>query len=604
MNTKTNTAERITATSKKTEKHPQTFKTYDAGHKHVTTSPAKEYVLLGKGDIVVTVKREEKAKDQKRISPTISSPGQKAERKRSATSNGEILQKWGPIFRESCMKQCSKQTKSKEDSNVKRMQQNGYNKPTGTISKSVPSQEKPKKDSKTYVLVQDRGVQCPEISKNTNRFHVFNPVRTLSFLMKELKDLVIKKDDRICEIFTEMENVLFRIPEKLESEDLEKIDTLEASALQLKEFNKKVKTMYESWASERERYESSIRKKEEQIKEASQKQVEVGLHTEMLTKKLEEITRVIKAKNEAISTLEQQIENDERIISNLKTKLTNQTELNEYLIMDKDKLSKLSSYKDTLIIQYQNTISDLQTQIEKLKLQNVLSEVFVKEGSMSSQASAIQTGLAYSSPTSSFSDHSNKSLHDVSDISTVENASEEDVSLKEDIPVKDSARLEFVSLLDGESSHTIMQDQSQVMNDKGTVMHNKSNIASYRNVNDVFPKKCLHHSSKKGHNKENDVCKIRKFSRVKERQKDNTKNSFCHNTSKIFGSITSTKPMVSDIWKQGCDTHINRIPVNVPSPLRNYPHPDWSESSLPSVSTASDLDMSYDKQSYNTHSSS
>lgn len=97
---------------------------------------------------------------------------------------------------------------------------------------------------------------------------------------------------------------------------------------------------------------------------------------------------------------------------------------------------------------------------------NNLDEVFAKEGNTSSQVSAIQTGLAYSSPTSSFSDHSNKSWHDLSDISTVEHASQEHasqehVTLKEEVPVRDSARLEFVSLLDGESSHTMIPDQSQ-----------------------------------------------------------------------------------------------------------------------------------------------
>lgn len=130
-----------------------------------------------------------------------------------------------------------------------------------------------------------------------------------------------------------------------------------------------------------------------------------------------------------------------------------------------------------------------------------------------------------------------------------------------------------------------------VINDKGTVAYNnnKSNIVPHRNVNDVIPKRCLHHSSKKEHNKENDVCKMRKFSRSKEKQKDNTKNSFCHDTSKILESLP-TKSMVSNIRKQEYDMH-NRIPVNVPSPLRDYPRPDWSDSSLPSVSTASDLDM-------------
>lgn len=79
--------------------------------------------------------------------------------------------------------------------------------------------------------------------------------------------------------------------------------------------------------------------------------------------KLEEVSCVTKAKDEAISALKKQIINDERIISDLKaelkTELSKQTELtrrNEYLKMDKDKLLKLSSYKDTLITQYQNII--------------------------------------------------------------------------------------------------------------------------------------------------------------------------------------------------------------------------------------------------------
>ncbi|XP_025264254.1 uncharacterized protein LOC105253047 isoform X2 [Camponotus floridanus] len=608
MSTKTNTnTERITATNKKTGK--KLLKAHDVEHKHVTAGSAKEVVFLSKGDIVeVTLKRQEKAKDQKHTSPVISSPGQKAERKRSATSNSEAPRSWGAILGEQNLlymkaAQSYKHSENKEinkNSNAKKVQQNGYNhveKHTDTKSKGMPSQEKSKKDSKDlYVLVQDRAVQCPEIGNNANRFVEFNPVHTLSFLMKELKDLITKKDDRTCEIFAEMEQVLLRIPvgSAKPIEDLEKLDTLEAGAIHLKESSKKVKALLESWASEREKLQSLIRERDAQIKEANQKQKEIVLHAEML--KLEEVTCVTKAKDEVISALKEQIINNEKLISDLEAELSKQTEFArryECLKIDKDKLLKLSSCKDTLITQYQNTIMELQTQLENLKLNN-LDEVFAKGGSTSSQVSAIQIGLAYSSPTSSFSDHSNKSWHDLSDISTVEHASREHVTLKEEVPVRDSARLEFVSLLDGESSHTIIPDQSQVMNDKGTVHNNnKSNIIPYQNVNDVIPKRCLYDSLKKGHNKENDMCKMRKFSKFKERQKDNTKNSFCHNTSKILESVTS-KPVISDIRKQGYDMH-NRIPVNVPSPLRDYPYPDWSDSSLPS---------SCDMQSYNTYSTS
>jgi len=84
----------------------------------------------------------------------------------------------------------------------------------------------------------------------------------------------------------------------------------------------------------------------------------------MLTQQLDEITY---KKDDIISMLTQQIandkENNKRIITDLKTNLDKQTELaqqnyidNKYLTMEIDKLSALSSYKDTQITDYQNTI--------------------------------------------------------------------------------------------------------------------------------------------------------------------------------------------------------------------------------------------------------
>jgi len=61
------------------------------------------------------------------------------------------------------------------------------------------------------VLVQDRAIQHPDMNDNANRFSEFNPVRTLSFLIKELKDLV-RNDKRTSEIFNEMERILSKIP--------------------------------------------------------------------------------------------------------------------------------------------------------------------------------------------------------------------------------------------------------------------------------------------------------------------------------------------------------------------------------------------------------
>lgn len=76
---------------------------------------------------------------------------------------------------------------------------------------------------------------------------------------------------------------------------------------------------------------------------------------------------------------------------------------------------------------------------------------------MSPQLSLIHTRRACSSSTSSFSDGSNKSWHlsDLSEISSVDSVLGEN-TLKRDTTIK-----HFVSLLDGESSHTIMPDQNE-----------------------------------------------------------------------------------------------------------------------------------------------
>lgn len=102
-----------------------------------------------------------------------------------------------------------------------------------------------------------------------------------------------------------------------------------------------------------------IQERDAKIKEAKQKQTELVIHANKLTQKLGEASCVEKDNDEAITVLKREIQNNERIISDLETKLIKQTELeqsNEYLKMEKDKLSQLSSIKDTLIVEYQNTI--------------------------------------------------------------------------------------------------------------------------------------------------------------------------------------------------------------------------------------------------------
>ncbi|XP_071561991.1 uncharacterized protein [Temnothorax nylanderi] len=244
----------------------------------------------------------------------------------------------------------------------------------------------------------------------------------------------------------------------------------------------------------------------------------------------------------------------------------------------KEPSKEMKTMYELFMMEREKLQRELQNQIaNQLK---ILNEICMKEGSTSPQMSFIHTGHACSSPTST--DDSSKSLDDIS-VSSVNSVCEEHARRK-DAPVEDP---ELVSLLDGESSHTIMPDQNEVTNAKGSAMQN--NTVPYQNMdtNNMIRKKSLRHSSKKGCNKENDTYKTRKFAKPKEKQNDNIRKLFL-NTSKALESITSTKSTVSGIRKQG-DMQ-NRKSVNIPSPLRNCPHPDWSDSSLPSISTVSNLD--------------
>ena len=107
-------------------------------------------------------------------------------------------------------------------------------------------------------------------------------------------------------------------------------------------------------------YISEIRERDERLKEVDQKYAELTFQVEILTQQLEEATY---KKNDTISRLMQQIENNERIITDLKTNLNKQTELvrkndidNKCLTMEIHKLSALCSNRDTQIIDYRNTI--------------------------------------------------------------------------------------------------------------------------------------------------------------------------------------------------------------------------------------------------------
>ncbi|XP_024886394.1 uncharacterized protein LOC112463924 isoform X1 [Temnothorax curvispinosus] len=556
--------------------YQQTLKAHSIEHKQRVTMPSKEIILLGQGDsIEVTVK---KTKGQKRTSPVANfNSEQKAEKKRSTINDNKSPQKWGNIFREQNLIHMTKEQSTKHDENREAKKNTSAKTQQSTGKHPMKSDEKHLKTSPccSITLVRDCAVQCtiynPEIHNSNkpiefNSAHVvFNKLHMLG-LIKQLQDSVNKKDKRTCEIFAEMEQTLQKIPD------------LKSSAVP-KESSKEMKTMYDLFMIEREKLQSELQNREEKLKKANKTCSELAFNADVQRQQLDTATREKNDMTSVITELRQHIKDKERIITDLNNK---QTELAQNYVDSKleiDKLTALSSCKDTLITEYRSTITELQNQIaNQLK---ILNEICMKEGSTSPQMSFIHTGHACSSPTST--DDSSQSLDDIS-VSSVNSVCEEHARRK-DAPVEDP---ELVSLLDGESSHTIMPDQNEVTNAKRSAMQN--NTVRYQNMdtNNMIGKKSLRHSSKKGRNKENDTYKTRKFAKPKEKQNDNIRKLYL-NTSKALESITSTKSTISGIRKQG-DVQ-NRKPVNIPSPLRNCPHPDWSDSSLPSISTVSNLDM-------------
>lgn len=87
--------------------------------------------------------------------------------------------------------------------------------------------------------------------------------------------------------------------------------------------------------------------------------------------------------------------------------------------------------------------------------------------------------------------------------------------------------------------------------------------------------------NKKAHEKETDV---QEPNRIKKSMESNKEQSSPHNL--IGSNITEQfQNIVEDIRMQ------SKIPVNIPSPLRSYPHPEWSDSTLLTISTASDINV-------------
>ncbi|KAG7205397.1 hypothetical protein KM043_007391 [Ampulex compressa] len=668
----------------------------------LTTSSAQSASREPKGGVVyfdncsTLIEVTVKAKERKRTSAMVSnSPiGQRAmEGKKRPLSGSDTHQNWGRILREQnrpVMKQGLKQlisqtqlsksvkpkTDSKEARRIMEMQKHEKHEiehignhldeiPVKQVSLQKKTEERTSVTSRAgnpsstsvastmeSILVLDRAVQCGGIFEHSDdRFGVFNPVRTLGFLMKELEDLV--KDEKSSKILTDMEQVLLRIPTEFgklsTGQDLEAIalrTKLEASTIQLEETSKKMNAVCEALRKERDSLRRQVQKQVTLLNEARDNQLDLENTIKTLTQELQDAIKTVESKEETIVGLKEEVKSQQysqKVIADLKANLNEQMELArqrylemQYLTLEKDKLAVLSSYKDTLLTDLRNAVKDLQNHIADQLVG--LKDAYANEEFSNGQISVVRGGIACSSPTSTSSPDSNipVSWRDISDVSVPHNLqvnsaaqkhdsrgsrtlqfakqSQEDREKKKakytkDAKTKDSGHLEFISLPGGESSHTLFagfhkdrgyteSSQSAIKDKEDTNRREtKDTTSGSAELAKVQSAELLHRSAEKYGEKGRQGVNPSKRKEASEAERQ------AHGEERLPDREDTRAALKADLPNNLIDSNIteqfqnmfqdirlqSRIPVNVPSPPRDYPHPDWSDSTLPSISAASEF---------------
>ncbi|XP_048507527.1 uncharacterized protein LOC105693917 isoform X2 [Athalia rosae] len=661
--------------------------------------------LAPSGDLLVfdncstTVQVTVKTKGRKRTSTMVSgSPtNHKAiEEKKKASANGENLQNWGKILGDQnrlVMKQNLQQYATKTHSSksnrqsssdskearrcleVHRSQRYELGQITGKHLDEIPVKQasttrKSMEQIKTIlptsvmpsttsigssmesIVVVDRAVQCGGIFDCSNdRFGVFNPVRTLGFLMKELEGLA--KDERSSKILSEMEQALFRIPTepgKPTPADVDAIAVraqLEASTAKLEATSNKLNATCESLREQRDSLQQQTQRQATLLEEARHKEAELEVELKQLKMKLDDATKLNASAQQTICELKEEnkkIEALQKLNTELRNELNDQIELaqqrfmeGQYLRLEKEKLVVLSAYKDSQLVEHRAAVRELQNLITE-QLTGLREAYKELEDSPIRRNSMLMGGKACSSPTPTSSEHSNinhpwQGLSDIS-LSALEQTTyisgikKTSPSQGKEVPYHaemagDSERkrtvtdlksqLEFISLPGGETSHTI---SSPIYKGEETKRHSNTGIgdevdasrdkrnnlcnivAAIAEIEKPVSTDDIDGDSLKqrDENAVKSLYKPRKsFEKTRRHRstKDHSRNkSVVRDVSKQNKEYSSGNPIDNSIKEHFQNIfkdmrQQSRIPVNIPSPPRHYPHPDWSDTSLPSISGVS-----------------
>ncbi|XP_023289714.1 uncharacterized protein LOC105695118 isoform X2 [Orussus abietinus] len=503
---------------------------------------------------------------------------------------------------------------------------------------AVPSSRSLISSSEALIVV-DRGIQCGRVSDCQNdRYGVFNPVRTLEILMKELERLI--GNEKTSKILADMQQALLWIPidqGKPATANLEEIALRTELATITGRVEAKCQQMDITCKSLREQVNSlqqQVQKQKQYLEEARQREAELETVISSLRTQLGAANKATETNEKTITELRaenKRIELLQKVAQELRTELNEKTELAEqrfmetqYLKLEQEKLLMMSSYKDSQLDELRSAIKELQRHISDQLLG--MRDAYKRVEESNVQISLVHGGLACSSPTPTSSERSIilgscQGMSEVS-ISTIENSCQSErprkSSFAKDKPIaedtvddggknraKDSnVQLEFVSLPCGETSQTISstirEDKNECQDLTGFSDEERQKEEAkddhWRRPEEEAEKPPERHSEHeiKNNSKRNGLKSLsrlhRSFDAEKKRQlskelpskKISTKMLRVPPAEPIDVNIKQLQNMFKDIRQQ------SKFPVNIPSPLRHFPQPDWSDSSLPSISGISE----------------
>ncbi|XP_057336856.1 kinesin-related protein 10-like isoform X1 [Microplitis mediator] len=436
------------------------------------------------------------------------------------------------------------------------------------------------------VFVVDRGVQCGGIYDGTNdNFRKLNPVRTLAFLMKELE--IIIGGGRAGEILTEMEDALLRIPVESGQPshmDLETIAAkakLEANIAKLESTCKTMEEGYKSVRKENTILQQRIQELSGLLKQTKQQESELECEIKRLRTDLNEALKNDLANRKLINELRE----ENRQIGVLKKELKDEMELTHYLKLEKEKLTIMSSYKDAEFIKLRNAIKELQNNIadQLVGLREFPTDNGVIFPDHHSTMIAGKTVCSTPSPTLHKSPEAQvwRNRSDLSD-STINPRDSNAPATHQQIPLsntnndtnndkfQEKTHLEFISLAGEESLHSSSKSNHDLksIDEVDTSKNNNESQDKRKKINSKLNKVISKNKSK-----------LRGDSKLQSNNDNGYHDSNIYSVNFIDKDMEKEIKMMYENMRQKI-----RIPVNVPSPPRNFPNPDWSDSTLPTMS--------------------